>query len=142
MLCHFYLRRGIVYLPTFGKVDKGFYRGIEPVAVVPLSNTDALRQALRDTIARGNPPVPHLPRAQWPPPVTLKYAGVKTWSAFARDASYWGIEEDGGVFRIIVHKKIDKGGWEEDKENSETFPPGSTADEAIDRMIAILQEVD
>jgi hypothetical protein len=93
MLCHFYLRRGIVYIPTFGKIGKGFYRGVEPVAVVPLSNTDALRWALRETIARGNPSVPDLPGSQWPPPVTLKYAGVKTWSAFERGTSYWALRK-------------------------------------------------
>jgi hypothetical protein len=140
MLCHFYLRRGIVYIPTFGKIGKGFYRGVEPVAVVPLSNTDALRRALNDTIARGNPSVPDLPGSQWPPPVTLKYAGVQTWSAFERGTSYWGIEEDDGIFRITFHQKAETQGFKEDKEKRITFPPGATVDEVIDRMIAILRD--
>ena len=46
MNCHIYLRNGAVYIPTMGKMDKGFYRGVEPVAVIPVSNTEALRQAL------------------------------------------------------------------------------------------------
>jgi hypothetical protein len=28
-----------VYLPTMGKMDEGFYRGVEPVADVSASNT-------------------------------------------------------------------------------------------------------
>ena len=35
-----YLRNGTVYLPTMGQMGEGFYRGIEPVAVVSISDTD------------------------------------------------------------------------------------------------------
>jgi hypothetical protein len=109
MLCHFYLRKDIVYIPALGKVDKGFYRSVEPVVVVPLSNTEALRQALLDTIARGNPAVPRLAPGQSYSPVTLKYAGVKSWSAFERGASYWSIKEDAGIFRVVPHRKVEQG---------------------------------
>lgn len=140
MICHFYLRQGVVYIPTWGVIGKNFYRGVEPVAVVPLSNTDALRRALSHTIARGNPSVPDLPGSQWPPPVTMKYAGVKTWSAFERGTSYWGVEEHDGIFRIMFHQKADTEGFKEEKEKRITFPAGTKADSVIDRMISILQE--
>jgi hypothetical protein len=52
------------------------------VTVLPASNGEELRQAMRAMIARGNLDVPMLRRREWPPPVTLKYAKVKTWSAF------------------------------------------------------------
>ena len=58
MYCHLYLRNGTVYVPTMGKMDKGFYRDIEPVAVVSAANIEAVRQALADAIARGI--LPHL----------------------------------------------------------------------------------
>jgi FAD/FMN-containing dehydrogenase len=67
MNCHLYFRKGTVYLPTMGKMDEGFYRGVEPVAVVSASNTQEVRQALRATIARGNPVVPILRRSEFPP---------------------------------------------------------------------------
>ncbi len=139
MRCNFYLRKGIVYIPTFGKIGEGFYRSVEPVAVVPLSNTEALRQALSDTIARGNPSVPDLPGSQWPPPVTLKHAGIKSWGEFNRGASYWGIEEDSGMFCIKTYEKSATRGWKEDEESRETFPAGTPGDDVINRMIAILQ---
>src|ERR1700739_2642387 len=41
MYSHFYLRKSIVYVPTMGIMEKGFYRGIEPVAVVSVTNTGA-----------------------------------------------------------------------------------------------------
>jgi hypothetical protein len=82
MNCHLYLRNGTIYLPTMGKMGEGFFRGVEPVSVVAASNVDGARQALQETIARGNSIVPMLRRSEWKPPVLLKYAGVKTSSAF------------------------------------------------------------
>jgi|SRR5579864_3873520 len=137
---HCYLRRGAAYLPTVGLIDRGFYWDIEPVAVVPTSNTGALRQALHDTIARGNPPVPSMTREQKRDPLLPKYAGVKTWAAFARDASLWSISEEAGVFQIIGYRDADTGGWEQDPNNIESFPQSSPIDDVIERMIAILQE--
>lgn len=139
MNCHLYLRRAILYVPTMGKMDKGFYRGVDPVAVVPAANTDALRQALTETIARGNPHVPMLRRRDWPPPILLKYAGVKSWSEFERGMLFWTIKNRDGVFQIASQKKQPDGMWRDDPEQVVTFSPGTSADEVIDRMIAILQ---
>ena len=71
MRCHLYLRKGKVFIPTFGRVPGGPYRDIEPVAVVDVSNADDLRRAFRETIARGNPPIGPYPRPN-PPPVVVK----------------------------------------------------------------------
>jgi hypothetical protein len=122
-----------------GKMDEGFYRGVEPVTVASLSDTDEVRQALQTTIARGNPTVPVLRRREIPPPVLLKYAGVKSWSAFARGMQFWKISEDDGVFEILVEVKQPEGFWKSDPKKTITFPAGTSADEVIDRMITILQ---
>jgi hypothetical protein len=140
MYCQLYLRKGKVLIPTFGRVDKGLYRDIEPVAVVDVSDTGALRQAFHETIARGNPPTPYYPRGgPYPQPVVVKHAGVKSWSAFARGASPWNIKESDGIYQIVGHLK-GPSGWVEDHERRIEFPPGTTLDQVIDRMIVILQE--
>ena len=59
---HVYLRKGKVFIPTFGLVHKGLYRDVEPVAVVDVSDTEGLRRAFRETFARGNPPTPYYRR--------------------------------------------------------------------------------
>jgi hypothetical protein len=100
MLCHVYLRKGKVFIPTLGRVPGGPYRDIEPVTVVDVSDADGLHQAFRETIARGNLPVGPYPRPN-PPPVVLKHAGVKSWGAFARWASPWVIDERDGKYQII-----------------------------------------
>jgi hypothetical protein len=140
--CQVYLRKGAIYLPTLGIVEKGFYRGVEPVAVVSVANTEALRQALLATIARGNPTVPRLRRSEYPPPVLLKYAGVKTWTAFDSDTSLWTITEDGGRFVIASYRKLPTGESVQNKDDKIEFPVGSSVDAVVDHLIGILQDTD
>jgi hypothetical protein len=138
MRCHVYLRKGRVVMPTLGLVDQGLYRDIEPVAVVEVSESEALRRAFKETIARGNPPTGPYPRPN-PPPVVLKHAGVKSWGAFARGASTWLVKQNQGRYQIIGHRR-EPNNWAQDPEQTVDFPPGTTLDKVIDRMIAILQE--
>jgi hypothetical protein len=139
MLFNVYLRRGVVYVPTVAKRDTAVYTDIEPVAVVPVADGEGLRCALLDTIARKNVAVP-VPRGKWPPPVLLKYSGAKTWSAFARDASTWNIEEQDGKYQIEGYRTHPKGYWEEDPDQKIEFPAGTSVDTVIERMIGILQD--
>ena len=78
-------------------------------------------------------------RSEIAPAVLLKYAGVKHWSAFERGMLFWDISENDGIFRIASQRKEPDGMWRDDPEQIITFPPGATADDVIERMIAILQ---
>jgi hypothetical protein len=94
MLFHAYLKDGIVYVPTVVRLQiGGAYWDVEPVGVEPVANTEGLRQAFSDAIARENVFVPNPPKNNWPRPILLKYSGARTWSAFARNASLWSIDE-------------------------------------------------
>jgi hypothetical protein len=132
-----YLRQGTVFLPTVGKVNKIVYFFVEPVAVVPVSNTGALRTALHETIKRGNPTVQYDRSA---PPILCKYAGVKSWNTFARNASLWIMDDTNGILRVIPNSRGSDGAFTPDERAVETLPEGSTVDNLIDRMIDILQE--
>src|SRR5579872_3529728 len=123
-----------------GKMDDGFYRGVEPVAVISVSNTGALREALQITITRGNPPLPMLRRRDIPPPVLLKHADVKSRSAFERGMLFWNVWCVNCVYTIAGQSKHPDGMWKDDPQQINTLPFGSTADQVIDRMMAILQE--
>ena len=139
MNCHLYLRSGTVYLPTMGKMDEGFYRAVEPVSVVSASDVGGIRQALQATIARGNPAVPMLRRSEYPPPLLLKYAGVKSWSAFERGLEFWTIKQKNSVFQIAGQSKRPDRAWRDDAERTIVLPPTSTVDDVIDQMIVVLQ---
>jgi len=134
-----YLRQGTVFVPTTGLVDRGPYREIEPVAVAPVANPSAVGRAIRAAISRGNPPAPRYPPGGHPQPVVVKYAGVKSWSAFARGTLTWGINETDGKYQIIGYTRHPDG-WRQDHEQKIDLPAGSTVDDAINRMIAILQD--
>ena len=140
MSCHVHLRNGTIYLPTIGKMDEGFYREVEPVVVVSASDFEEIRRALQTIIARGNPMVPMLRRSEIPPPVILKYAGVKRWSEFERGLTFWTIKQYDGAFQIEGQAKQSDGGWRTDPERKIVFSPNATADEVTDRMITILQD--
>jgi hypothetical protein len=108
MLFHAYLRNAIVYVPTVVELQTGAYMDVDPVTVVPVANTDGLRHALLDAIARKNAIVPPPPKDKWPPPILLKYAGVKTWLAFAHGAAVWSIQGTDGNFLIAGYRAIAK----------------------------------
>jgi hypothetical protein len=134
-----YLRKGMVYIPTLGQMGKGFYRGIEPTAVASVSSTADLKRAILDTIAHGNPVVPVVPGGNYPKPPVLKYAGVKTWTAFAKGTIPMGVDDDNGYYRIVGQKNRPDRGWEDDPDQTITLPAGSTIDDLCDHLIAILQ---
>jgi len=134
-----YLRRGIVYIPTVARVRNSGHRDIEPVAVVPISHVEELRRAFVDTIARGNPEIPLATGDKRPSPILPKYAGVTTWSAFARGTMTWGIKEKSGVYQIVGYRRYPSGGWVEDPDQTITLPSGSSVGDAVERMIGILQ---
>lgn len=140
MLFHSYLRHGAVYVPTVVKLKTGAYMDVEPVAVVPVANSDALHRAFLAAMARQNAIIPNPPKDDWPPPVLLKYAGVKTWSAFARGTSLWSINEKDAAYQIVGYRSHPQGYWVEDREQKIGFPAGSTVEDVIERMIAILRE--
>jgi hypothetical protein len=140
MLYKIYLKKGSAYLPTTVNQGIARYRITEPVTVVPVADTEALRRALRNTIPKENPFVaPSIEDAR-KPPVVLKYTGDKSWPAFMRGTSPWSISEKDGKFRINGHRVHRKGYWEPDPDQMIHFPAGTALDDVIDRMIAILQE--
>ena len=140
MLSHFYLRNGTVYIPTVVRLETGAYQDIDPVAVVAVVNSERLQHALSDAITRENMIVPPPPKDNWPPPVLLKYAGAKTWSAFARGTLTWNIEETDGTYRIIGHRVHPDGYWVRDPDQTTNVSPGTALDDVIGRIITILQE--
>ena len=140
MLYKCYLKNGTVYIPTIVNQGRAVYMNVEPVTVVPIADAERLRRAMRDTIPKENKFVaPSIEDAQ-KPPVLLKYTGDKSWSAFKRGTSPWSIYEKNGNYQIEGYRTHRKGYWEEDPEQIIKFPPGTSVDDVIDRMIGILQD--
>ena len=140
LLFHCYLRDNVVYVQTVVQLTTGAYMNVEPVTVTSIADTDGLRRALAGAVARGNAVVPPPPKDNWPPPLLPKYAGVKSWSAFARGTLPWTIRERSGLYEITASRDHPDGYWVDDKERTFALPAGSSADDAVTRMIEILQQ--
>jgi hypothetical protein len=141
MLWHVYLRKGTAYVPTVAQTEAGFYTDIEPVAVVPVTDSAALENAVKVAMSKGNPVVPTPTRAAFPKPVVLQYAKVKSWSAFEKDALNWTVVEKAGSYQIEPGRKRSDGrGWEADPDRIESLPPGATYDEIARRVATLLAQ--
>jgi hypothetical protein len=140
MLYHSYLKNSVVYIPTVAQLTTGAYVDVDPVAVESVANTDGLRRSLLDTLSQKNSVISPPPKGKWPPPVLLKYAGVKSWSAFARGASMWSVKAENGNYQILAYRDHPDGYWAPDHNKTISFPPGTSVDVVIERVIAILQE--
>jgi len=103
MVWEFYVRKGLAYIPTMARTEAGYYPAIEPVEVVPVTDRIALEQALARTLYRGNPTIPAPTRENFPQPVALSHAGLKSWSRFVQDASGWSIAHENGRFVIAPY---------------------------------------
>ncbi len=113
--------------------------GIDPVSIVSVKNSDEFAAALKEVIARGNPITPELSRDNYPEPVLLKYAGVKTWEAFVKGAFAWTINDLTGQYKIVGKRKARPRGWEGDPDQTLILPIGTTVDDLCSQMVAIVQ---
>ena len=139
MMLHTYLRSGIVYIPTVAKLTTGAYLDVDPVVVESVANAMGLHRAFLETNARKNPIISPPPKGKWPPPVLLKYARVKSWSAFVAGASMWSIKEADGDYQIVAYRDHPDGYLVADAARTAIFPR-TKVDTVIDRIIAILQK--
>jgi hypothetical protein len=139
MLWNIYLRKGTAYVPTVAQTEAGFFLDTDPVEVVPAVDTEALRNAVKKAIGRGNPKVATPTRAAFPKPVVLKYAKVKSWSTFEKGCSNWTIVENDGLYRIKRGRNRPDGGWEDDPAQIEALPPGTDIDEIAQRAASAMK---
>jgi len=141
MLWNLYLRNGMAYVPTVAQTEAGFFIDVEPVEAVPASDAEALQRAVKQAINRGNPKIPTPTRATFPKPAVLKYAKVKSWSAFERDSINWTIVEKEGCYQIKRGRRRAEGGWEDDPEHIEVLPRGVELSEIAQRVVSSVQSV-
>jgi hypothetical protein len=135
-----YLRNGKVLLPTTARTPNGLLRTIDPVFVVSVADRLGLRQALKETLARGNPSLDSSVYADTPESSLRKLAGVRSWSAFEQGTSHWTIIEKDSSYKLQAWKKGPERGWVPDPDKTIALPTGATADDVVERMTEILQE--
>ena len=105
---HVYLRNGMVYIPVVAKTDAGFYMDINPVKVFGKSSRRDIFEAIFAMISKGNPRVATPVRDEYPKPVMLKPANVKSWGAFEKSAHCFQIIKTETDFSIKYYKGASK----------------------------------
>lgn len=143
MVWHVYFRKGKVYVPTVARAEAGYYLNVEPVAVVDADDFGGMLSAIQAAIERGNPVVPTLTRTQADAmkPVIPRLAGVKSWPQFERQALTWSMEKSADEYRIVPGRRALDGGWVDDEAETETLPPGTTAEAVAMRVAQMIQGV-
>jgi hypothetical protein len=139
MLVDFAVLRDSVYVPTVARTEAGFYRTIEPVAVVKLSDSQGLMNVLKAMLHKGNPVIPTPKPAGRATSVILKYSPIKSLSKFDKEASYWQVYEKEGIYEFGPLKRRADRGWEEDPERIRKMPPGTTLDDLVDQVVKSVQ---
>ena len=121
-----YLRDYVVYVPTLARrAREPVYTHIEPVGVCIDREHGGRSSHFVGDDCQKNPTIPDPDqKARDAPSIILKYAGVRSWSAFYRNASTWSIREDDGVYKMIGYRKHSKGSWLQDLEQQIQFPVG------------------
>jgi len=135
----FYLRQGIAYIPTSAKTEAGFYLQTAPVAVVKVSDNKEFEKTLKRFIAAGNPIIPTPKPDTFPKPDLHKYANVKSWSKFEKEASYWSLYSQDGIYEFGPYRRLENRGWEPDLRKIEKFPASSSIDDIVCRVVTTVQ---
>jgi hypothetical protein len=139
MLTNLYLRNGTVYVPTVAKTEAGFYLDIDPVEVVSATDIESLQRVIGTVLTKGNPTVLTPTRGAFPKAVVLKYAKVKSWSAFEKGTVLLTIVENSGTYEIRPGRKRSDRGWEDDPTRIEFLPSGMKVNEVVQRVVALIQ---
>jgi hypothetical protein len=111
-----YIAAGKLIVPTSAKAEAGFGIEVEPVVVASLSDSAGSSDA-----KQGNPSVPTPDGKTRLPPVVLRHAGVKSWSAFVSKAKGWAVKKAPGSYLVVPLKKVrleGRVGLQEDRESA------------------------
>ncbi|MFA6295296.1 MAG: hypothetical protein WC666_02630 [Candidatus Paceibacterota bacterium] len=139
MLCNIYLRKDIVYIPTTGRTDAGFYINIDPVNVIHVTDTEVLHSSIKNMLDKGNPQIPTPTRNTFPKPVLLNYVKVKSWAQFEDGAICFEVFEKDGLYKIQQMKKSESKGWEDNPTNAETFTSQTEVDTIVQKIVELIQ---
>ncbi len=109
--------------------------GIEPVQVVSARDRVGVEDALLQAVRRGNPVVPTPSRANFPQSPLVKYARVRSLSAFQKTAQSWKLSKRDGAYFIVPYRPHPDGGAEEDAERGEGIPIEEGLESVVNRLV-------
>ncbi len=142
MLCICYLRFGIVFVPTEALVSRGHYKTVGPATSFPVEATQVAIEALRATVARGNPNWQSVEPEMKIPGYLPIWAGFKTWGRFEKGmSSIWYLSDKAnGNYLIETPRRIrGSDAWEPGDSADVVFPAGTDLDTVLIRLVTMMQ---
>lgn len=135
---HVYYRAGRFFVPVVAQADAGYFVDIEPVATIALDDPAGLASSIDAVIDKGNPRIPSFARSEFPRPVVLAPAGVKSWATFERKAACWTVTREAGDTVVTASGRGADGKWVDDPSSTVRV---STSDGAAGIVAVILQQL-
>jgi len=138
-LFHVYVLDDHVYIPRMSRTESGVFLEKDPIDVVSTKDPNSVTAAIIGIVESEVPTVPTPERDGWPKPVIHKYAKLRSYAAFEREATLWSIVlRDDGVYRLAGKRRASPRGWEDDPAKILQFSGQS----AIENLAsALLEEI-
>jgi hypothetical protein len=136
---HVYYRGGRFFLPITARTEAGYLLDTAPVRVVERADPNGLLVALRDVIFADNPNIPAPNRADFPKPVVLVPAGVKSWATFEKKSVCWTITRKAGRYEVAVTGRGADGRWIDDPAATVNVGREASVREVRDAIVAHLE---
>jgi hypothetical protein len=135
----FYLRNGKVYIPTLGRTENGPHIGIEPVRVVESTDAGGLRRAVEEALLAGNPLIPTPEQGNFPKPVLLPHAKVKSWKTFEQSAQLWQVTKSDRGIEIWICRRAAPRGFCPGPASAYVFPKDEPFSAIADRVAKLIE---
>src|SRR5215469_1936644 len=102
----------LVVIPTLAKTEAGFWLEGEPVAAVPILDSESIARAIMERVLAPSKLVPTPPARSRSKPAVLKPGRVRSWSQFHWNYSVLQIATDReGKFSVAVWEKHADGSY-------------------------------
>jgi hypothetical protein len=134
-----YLVKDRVIIPAQTMTTGGSYLETEPVAVRDIADDAGIVDAILSELAQERPVIPAPSRDNWPKPVVLAPAGVKTWGALEKTGRSWPVQFFGNQWHIVPSRTNAKGKWENDLEAQVLLPADIPADQLARRVAELVK---
>jgi hypothetical protein len=136
-----YSAKNKVLVPTSVETTAGVGMEVEPMEVVDIDDTDALKRALLDVITKGNPIVPHPSQDEMSKVTIHKKLGFKSYKAFNHEANAWGVVRNDRIYSIDFYKISDDGrGYNSLPNKRMNFSIDTPVEIVVDKLIEIIQQ--
>ncbi len=134
-----WIRKGIVYLPTFYRSPEGLGITEAPLSIIPIHDKKNLEVELKKRFEIGNQIIEYS-REDYKN--LLPALGAKNWSSFEAKASSWFFRYVDSSFSIERHKKVPRRGYAFDPNQCEYLEIGTSFEVACTMFIEKIQRTE